>query len=838
MKVKDLRKAKIMRRKRVEGELNNLFDYPLTIVSATMGYGKTTAVRTYLSRKKNIQTVWISLLGSDGDEIVFWHKVCVAIGRFYPDAEIRLERLGFPSDVRKTAAVIEQIWKLDHSESTVIVIDDYHLIEHNQNLNRFVEFIAEEEIPNLHIILLSRTRPKFNHSNILSKGLGYYIDTDKLAFTLQEIKDYIDHMGDVNITEDIEKIYYYTHGWISAIYLILLGCRQGLSVTDASDITQLVGDNLYAALDKPIQEALLNLSVLDSFTLNQATQILDNPRIPQYIGQLMEQNAFIEFDQQTGIYKLHNVLLDFLREKTEADGWNIETVCYQAGKWFIQHNDDISAFDYYYRAGRIEELLAYLNSIEKLNVGYFLGVNLLKKIYKELSTELYIKYPFPLLRIAFSFILSGEPAGAEQCAKIIDQLEKYYSKAENASIELRGRILGEIEIINIFRVFNHAEKMVELSVKADKLLKGGVSYLVFRKNEFTFGIPYFLYAYYRKAGELKNTLDCIEKGFPPKVFDGCGTGCEYVAFAEYYLETGDIQNAEFFAKKAIYKAKTMQQTGIILCAYFTLMRVCLLQGNISAAKELAVRTRTVWLINPQYDISLQNTVIYNSTMDMFEGYLYGTLNLRELIPKWLQTGELPFENLMMQGLAFPYIIYTKAVLLTQNWVELEVLCETVENQYRIYHNQLGLLHNAIYASVAKYNLYGLKAGMITLRQALKEAQMDGILLPFAENATFILPMLYEIQKEGGIDPFYLDSLIGLSEQYQKNLKVNSSTAHLTERELQVINLLAQGLTNREMADRLYLSVASIKKHLENIYSKLGVNNKVSAVQKAQHNKYI
>ncbi|NCC45245.1 MAG: hypothetical protein EOM18_17050, partial [Clostridia bacterium] len=79
-------------------------------------------------------------------------------------------------------------------------------------------------------------------------------------------------------------------------------------------------------------------------------------------------------------------------------------------------------------------------------------------------------------------------------------------------------------------------------------------------------IIHFLYAYYRYPGTLSATVDCIEKGFPPRVFDGCGTGCEYLARAEYALETGDKEKAELFARKAIFKGKAMLQTGIIISA--------------------------------------------------------------------------------------------------------------------------------------------------------------------------------------------------------------------------------------------------------------------------------
>lgn len=839
MEVRHLKNAKILRRKRVEKDLSHLVDYPLTVVSATMGYGKTTTVRTYLSNKRNIQTIWVSLLGSDGDETVFWHKMSTAICKLYPEIGKRLDRLGFPSDAREVTKVIELLWKFDEDKTIVIVIDDYHLIERSHALNGFIELLAEDEIPNLHIVLLSRTRPQFNHMNLLSKGLCYYIDTNKLAFTLEEVNDYFIHVGFSSLTaKEIEKIYIYTRGWISAVYLILLGLRQGQAVAEVSNISQLVRDNLYSVLEPHAQEVLLDLSIFDSFTLQQAAQVLNDSTIPQIIGKLVEQNAFIEFDRQAEAYKFHNVLLDFLREKATTAERDLSAVCHRAGQWYLNQGDVLAAFDYYHRAGQIEELLEQLNQIGKLKSGYFIGVELFNLIYQELTAEHYIKYPFPMLRIAFSFILTGDPTATEQCVKIINELEQHYSQAMDVSDKLRGRILGEIEIINIFLSFNDAHKMVEYSLNADKLLQGDVSYLVFRNNEFTFGLPHFLYAYYREAGQLKETVACIENGFPPKVFDGCGTGCESIALAECALETGDLKKAELFAKKAIYKARVLQQTGITLCANFTLMRLQLLYGNFAAAKELLAETREEWLMSPQHEISLQNSVIYNLTLDMCEGYLYSCMNSPELIPKWLQTGDINSRLLMMQGIGFPYIIYEKAVLLTENWVELEILCESCEKKYLFYHNQLGLLYNAIYASVAKYNLYGMGEGLKVLLEALKEGQMDGIILPFAENAIFILPLLYEVREKNAMESSYLEKLIALCEQYSVNLKEEAYITNLTERESQVIDLLAQGLTNREIAEQLFLSISSIKKHLESIYSKLGVNNKVSAVQRAHKEKLI
>ncbi|KAF5065730.1 HTH-type transcriptional regulator MalT [anaerobic digester metagenome] len=641
-----MKESKILRRQRVEEDLDNLTNYPLTIVSATMGYGKTTSVRTYLTAR-DLRTIWIPLLGCDGDEMIFWHKLSMSVGKLYPEFGKRLERLGFPIGVRQTAAIIDLFWNLKNEAPLVLVIDDYHLINQSTQLGTLIELLAEEEIPNLHILLLTRTRPKFNHMNLISKGLCYYLDTDTLSFTMQEIKEYLDLMDFCALPQDIERIYSYTEGWISAVYLLMLGIKKGLPLTEVSNITQLVSENLFLTFDDSVKEVLLKLSILDTFTLPQAVQILNNSKIPQIIERLLAQNVFMEYDGKTGVYKLHNVLLDFLRDKIIKDNIDMRMVYHCAGKWFFEQGETISAFDYYDRAGQLEELLHRINKVR--NIGsWFLGVDLLRKIFREFPSDWFIKFPFPMLHFARCFVLSGEKTQAEESIRIITVLENYYSHTEGIGENLRNRILGEINIVKIFLVVNDADKMVKLSQMAEKLLgKGEVSTAVLRNDIFTFGMPHFLYTYYREAGKLKETVDCIKTGFPPKVFDGCGTGCEFVVQAEYALEIGDFQNAEMFSKKAIYKAKTMKQMGIILCAYFTMMRLSMLRGNFSAAKEEIATMRNV-LLDLGEKIKLQDTVIYNAAIDMCEGYLYSYLHLPDLIPEWLRRG-YRFQNFNVTG---------------------------------------------------------------------------------------------------------------------------------------------------------------------------------------------
>lgn len=151
---------------------------------------------------------------------------------------------------------------------------------------------------------------------------------------------------------------------------------------------------------------------------------------------------------------------------------------------------------------------------------------------------------------------------------------------------------------------------------------------------------------------------------------------------------------------------------------------------------------------------------------------------------------------------------------------------------------LGFLHNYILAGAVKYWLYGMEKGCEALVVAIDMGRADHLILSFAEYAPEIIDMLrYIAQHNYGDD--YVIELLKACEHFIESLNhATESTLTLTERELEVLTLAAEGLRREEIAARLYVSGATVKKHLENIYRKLEVTGKTAAVKKAEKLKLI
>jgi LuxR family maltose regulon positive regulatory protein len=823
-----MRKRKTLKRVRVNRMLESIFFYPMTILEAPMGYGKTTAVREFLAARAS-PVLWISFLSSENNTSFFWDKLVKEIGKLDEIAGARLKSLGFPSDTPQIDTVLSVLCELDYEENTTLVIDDFYLVKGPQ-IGMLLNKIVIEEPDNLHIVVVTRDTSNLNIMELSAKCMCNILPQHILCFTDSEMQDYCSLMGFKPTASVLKEICQYTGGWISLTYLILLGLEQGIPIGRNSVINELVDQVLYSALNEQIQQFLLQLSVMDSFTVKQAQFVTQKSKAEEFLKKLRRENAFITFDESTGIYSIHNVLLDFLRLK-QGGGQERNALYRRLGEWHFENKEYIPAYTCLYRSGETERVLSLLDNEETITnkSTEFEGA---LDMFASAPRTLLFKYPLAYLQYLIMLLLCGDPCAVREGTSRLDELQTVYETMKNLHLSRKNRILAEINTVRIFSVFNDEQKMVCCTTEALRLLEGGISCLMKQESEFTFGSPHFLYSYYKEPGKLKKTVDFMVAEFPTfsQLSNGCGTGSDMITLAEYALETGNWQAAEHNAFKAIYKARTKNQTSIVICASFTLLRLYLFQGRVDDRLELMRQLKS--------DVARENNPVYNTTLELIDGYINGCIMRLDAISEWLQIGDMSPASFMYQGMAFNYIVFGKAVMLTRNFIQLEVLTEEFAGYFSIFKNQLGFLHNQIFDAITRYQLYGLEQGIISLKKALAMAREDGIILPFAEYAPHILDMLAHIAPSTDRDP-YINQVLLSCRQYMESLKhTPQSAASISERELEVLLLTAEGLKRIEIAKRLGISDGTVKTHLGNIYRKLETNGKAATIKKAQKLKLI
>jgi len=127
-----------------------------------------------------------------------------------------------------------------------------------------------------------------------------------------------------------------------------------------------------------------------------------------------------------------------------------------------------------------------------------------------------------------------------------------------------------------------------------------------------------------------------------------------------------------------------------------------------------------------------------------------------------------------------------------------------------------------------------------LERALILAEPEGFIRIFVDEGPPVAHLLYEAAARGTA-PDYVHQLLDAFSTAEAEQTGPTKTRvpkpqlvdPLSEREIEVLQLIAEGLTNREIASRLFLALNTVKVHTSNIYGKLGVNNRTKAVARAR-----
>jgi len=351
---------KFLDRSRINTVLSAVFDYPLTILEAPMGYGKTTAVKKFIETEK-CKPVWFAFPDSENSEEVFWNKFTDEISKINVKAGLALKSLGLPADAPQMEMVLRTLSDVAFGKESLMVLDDFQFAR-DMRLNKLILRLAQEELDELHILLVTRDTTDIDFVELLSKGLCHLISRQHLKFTEPEIQDYCRMMFESITDGDLKQICEYTDGWISFIYIILLGLENGIPVGMSTTIEEMVERALFSTYDKQTQDFLLKLSVMEAFTAEQAEFVTESENAKLILKKLSRKNAFVFYDEKNRTYKIHSVLLDYLRLKQSFSAEEACGLYSRLGDWHLERQEFQTAYGYWNMAGHTDRILSHLNN--------------------------------------------------------------------------------------------------------------------------------------------------------------------------------------------------------------------------------------------------------------------------------------------------------------------------------------------------------------------------------------------------------------------------------------------------------------------------------------------
>lgn len=803
-------------------ELARIHRYPLTLVEASSGFGKTTAVREYLKEDltHTARQCWYTCLGEPPQKV--WRGICELFGCIDQEVKENLLKLGMPTQETKDmlADMVLTLRRLRCQMETYLVVDNYQLFESDIS-RELINAFSMHGNTDLHLIFITQYLEKEQQTTVHNANIYTVIPTS-FFFDKDSTAEVFRLAGLRLSNSDIDRVHASTEGWVSAIRLQMINFQETGTFQYTLGIEQLVETAIWNRLSKGEKSFFLSASILDSFTARQAAIMLGEKALPDNIAELLRTNAFIRYFPEKNVYVMHSILQGYLRNQfynNKPEDFQ-KVMLHRAGQSFAAIQDYLPAAQFFYKVGDFDSLLSmpfngeYLdNQKEKYLVEFVVA------LVENCPADTMRKYPFAMLVFAFQLLMSGQHEGFEKLCRLINEvIENPIGFTEE---EIR-RIQGELALVTSFIHYNNIEKMSLWNKIAWELLGGPTSFL--RLTEpWTFGSPSVLYMFWSKTGELERELRCMEECIPlySKLTRGHGTGADSMMRAEALLMRGEDGEAEVMCHRALYAGRSCKQTSLCLCAEMTLARIAILRGD-GEGYQMAERN-----IRQYAKEKLEGYVV--STVDLCLATINFILGSPESDIRWLDDPEAMSKILYAPVIPYGQLIYGKQLLLEKHYNELYGISQMVMEMAKDMNYVLPQVYHLIYLAVAKHNTGNEMSAQKYLIEALKLALPDKVYLPFAEHGSVLSPLL-EKAKLSVADRDGISTVLMLCKRQALGVHaVNKSFASvqspLTPRERETALLAKERLSAKEIADRLFISEATVKTILKSVYIKLDIHKK-------------
>ena len=792
----------------------------VTTVIAPMGFGKTTAISWWIKQQNKYHPDWVILRQMiDTPSITdFWTGLCRAL-RGYPALAEQLTALGFPGDIQAMSIMAELIEDaLSETDRRIYyVLDDLHIFT-DKRLASLLLYVSRRLENRIQFLLLSRSQI-FGEEERMRMGASLgEITADDLRLHENEVAQYAKRCGLTADERDIAALAAASEGWISMVYLNFKAYAQtGTWISGSADIFNLIDQILLSPLSERQQEFLILIGITDGFTAEQAAYLWQQPDTEELLGFLSQSNAFITRNEN-GVYRYHHMLRQCACQKFSLLPADRQAAAYvKLGDWHLSRQEYIAAELSYHRAEAWNKLLDALS----IDCGKSLGSEYGETLYQwsvECPVPLLREHPDALLVLMHKlFAFRRIPEMLRLKEILLKSLETSTSLTEQE----RQDYLGECELVMSFLEYNDISAMSAHQRHACAVMSR-FSRCIDPDSAWTFGAPSILMMYHRTVGRLDHEnakmKDCIPYYY--QVVDGHGNGAEHVMQGETDFMRNRLVDAQISYHLAVGASARKKQHSIRVTAEFLGMRMALLEGDAEKLQAIMTGTRESLRENKQY--------ILLGTLDMCQTWIYSLLGHTEKVPAWIADGA-PSSMVMYPAMPMLQAIYLQYLLAQGRYTEVIAKKDEAAALYKSAHSLQCSIHLHIQLAAALDRLDRRGQALDELKAALKLALPDGIVMPFAENCDGITIPLQELQKRG-IFPEQIEKILTLTAVYreseqkiQRALWGEDEDYGLSERELEIAKLAAQRLTNREIADKLYLAEGTIKNQLSRIFEKLEIS---------------
>ena len=866
----------VIARPRLTERLDTALSGKLTLVSAPPGSGKTTLVTEWLQATGETRSIaWLGLDAGDNDPGRFLTYLVAAIRTARPEfgsGLLKLLQTALTTD--PSVALVDLINALAAlPDQVVLVLDDYHVIT-SEDVHRVVAYLLDHQPPALHVIMTSRETPPLSLSLLRTRREVTVFRRDDLRFTVEEATAFLNGVMRLDLSsEQVAALEQRTEGWIAGLLLAALSAREvadPAAMLDAFDgghryVFDYLAVEVLGQQPQDVQRFLEQTSVLGRMSAALVEALTGEGQ--EMLDYLVDSNLFtLPLDNQRTWYRYHHLFGDFLSSRfreRDPDSWL--QAHRRAGEWFYQHGDRFEAAEHAFASSDVERLADLVEELGPRLVRRG-RISTVSRWLATMPDDFVTGRPALILQHAWTAMLGRD---LDRASTWLDRVN-----LDAESDPETRRVLRTEEAVcraTFARFVGNIEEVIRLSSIALDLFNDAPGL-----TDTNASVPMLhLGSALRIRGDSLESIGALERALELSV-----ERADYVVevnamsqLAAAYWDLGEYERAANLAREAVGRENDygMRALAMGVAARITLGDILRHRGEFDEAREL-IRTAfeiiiatgdgediiaQMWALQTlaMTEIASGSPDVARQAMDeAVERARKHQLGERR---RWLVEGLRAYVHLLLgeyeqaarwDPLAYPVTVREHPYLderatITGAWLladqgrlseagaHLTPLIDTLGAVRRA-----GRRSEAVLMLAAVRDLEGRRDEAVDLAsQAAQWAAGQRAWRVFTDahpSVSSLLPVVHERWSSSGLAwPSELDAITGT--ESSQELDQSNLFEPLTERERDVLELLGAGISNQAVADRLFVSVGTVKRHTHNIYGKLGVNNRTQAIIRAQ-----
>jgi LuxR family maltose regulon positive regulatory protein len=883
----------VVDRSRLTDRLGAANGQRLTLISAPAGFGKTTLLSEWIPHSEHCVS-WLSLDPGDNDPVRFWAYVAAALQTLRPDLGISALAL---LDLPQTPPIESILTLLLNDVAAfpdrfTLVLDDYHVVE-TPAVHTALTFLLDHLPPQMHLMITSRSDPPLPLARWRARRQLTEIRAADLRFTSDEAATFLNHVMGLSLAADeITALEAHTEGWIAGLQLAALSMQGRDDVSgfirsftgSHAYIIDYLAEEVVQRQSAEVQSFLLQTSILDRLCGPLCDAALERTDSQRLLEHLERSNLFIiSLDDKREWFRYHHLFADVLQARLRRDYPKLSPELHRrASAWYEQNGRLSEAVSHalaaqdYHQASRLIE--------QKSRAMWQRGeVTTLQSWLAALPPDIRRARPQLSLAKAWAALAVNQIAVVEasvlEAEAAMDQLAEEEVKPLRAQVDALRSTLANIRQDSAQSI-DLAHRSLAHLPEGDHFLRGHLAYnlgwaylsqgdltaasqklreaATFSLSEGDLSTASLalnaLGAGLEARGRLREAASYYRQviqaiqmdGRPLPVTMACGA---YVRLGGILYEWNQLDESAQCANQGIELSRPFQASGVVFVGCLVLTRILQAHDDLTGAigswrnAETAARSGGIstamlrmveavraelWLAQRNIEDAAQWAAAYERDLNFPAG-------------DWPDAGQLsPIFD-------FECLTLVRVRMAQARWDEALSLLTRLQPVVEAGTRKTGLIELLALRALTLQAQAKSAESVAALECALALAEPEGYVRTFVDEGEPMRLLMadyrLQIERRDGTLKSYVDKLLmafpsvtpiaPASQIRNQQSEINNLIEPLSDREQEVLRLIADGLSNHEIADKLVIGLGTVKTHINNIFGKLDVKSRTQAVARAR-----